>query len=80
MIHQLHANMLGIQEVFRAGFLLLKEFPEELVRQLQYLELLPYVVLPFRPSQLLGTDSTDYHPKCDEHNIMSLLFLRFKQN
>ena len=80
MIHQLYANMLDIQEVFREDFPLLKEFPEEWVRQLQYLELLPYVVLPFRPSLLLGTDSTDYHPKCDEYNIMSLLFLRFKQN
>ena len=78
MIHPLHANMLGRQEVFRAGFLLLKEFPEELARQLQYLELLPYVVLPFRPSQLLGMDSTDYHPKNDEHIIISLRLLGFK--
>ena len=74
MIHQLYASMPDTQEMFREGFLLLKEFPEELVRQLQYLELLPYVVLPFRPSQLLGMDSTDYHPKNDEHIITIYVF------
>ena len=74
MIHQLYASMPDTQEMFREGFLLLKEFPEELARQLQYLELLPYVALPFRPSQLLGMDSTDYHPKNDEHIIKIYVF------
>ena len=67
--HQQSANIPDIPAAFHVNFLLLTGFLEVLALLLQYLELLPYVVLPFQLNQLRDMDSNWIHSKKDFFKI-----------
>ena len=76
IVRQRYASTQGTRVAFHVNFQRLRGFLEVLILLPQYLELLPYVFLPFQQIQLLDRDNNFLHPVIWVSRCYNLLYIK----